>query len=250
MVARDGWKIALPATWDEYLKMISKTHRKRCRKLQNEFLESGQVQVHRVMGEANFEQGFDILLQLHAARWGEKNKPLGGFSDQRFREFHKTIARELLNRKQLLLAWLEYKGRPVAVEYQFIGQKSVYSYQAGMDPAVVEFSPGNLSIMASIQYAIEQGCNSFDFSRGDQPYKANWRATPTACQDIRIWQDRFQGRLEHALWGVISMAVHVRKLAGRWLKAQVPPRIIDTGRRMRQPLGGKRRLPRNGEDRG
>ena len=158
--------------------MLSKTHRKRCRKLQHEFFDSGRVQVHHVTSEENFDQGFDILLQLHAARWSEAGKPLGGFSDRRFREFHKTVARELLNRKQLLLVWLEYKGKPVAVEYQFIGQKTVYSYQAGMDPAVVEFSPGNLSVMASIQYAIAQGCDSFDLSRGDQPYKSNWRATP------------------------------------------------------------------------
>ena len=74
------------------------------------------------------------MLQLHAARWEEPAKPLGCFSDSRFRAFHETVARELLDRKQLLLIWLEFDGKPVAVEYQFIGRKTVYSYQAGMDP--------------------------------------------------------------------------------------------------------------------
>ncbi len=234
------WIIALPPTWDAYLKMLSKSHRKQCRKLQNDFLDTGQVTVHHVTGEANFEQGFDILLKLHAARWGEANNSLGCFSDQRFREFHKTTARELLARKQLLLIWLEFNNTPVAVEYMFIDRKTVYSYQAGMDPSIVDFSPGHLSIMASIQFAIQQHCETFDLSRGDQQYKANWRAAPKACYDIRVWPKQLQGRLEHALWGVQNLAVYARKRAGRWLKARVPPRIINAGLRMLRLSGGKR----------
>ncbi len=223
------WEIALPATWDEYLKMLSKSHRKQCRKLQDAFFESGRVRVHHAESETDFRKGFEILLQLHAARWGKPSKPLGFFSDSTFRAFHESVARELLDRKQLLLMWLEFNGKPVTVEYQFIGRKTVYSYLAGMDSSVSAFAPGNLSIMASIQYAIEQGCESFDLSRGDQPYKANWRATPTACHDIRIWQNHFFGRLAHGLWGVRNLGVHARKLAGRWIKSRVPPRVIDSG---------------------
>lgn len=238
------WKIALPSTWDGYLMMLSRTRRKRCRSLQRQFFESGRVRVHRVTSAADFHRGFEILLQLHGARWGEPAKPLGCFSDRRFRKFHETVALELLNRKQLLLTWLELDGRPIAVEYQFVDLKTVYSYQAGMDPSVVECPPGNLSIMASIQAAIAQGCESFDFSRGDQPYKANWRATPTACHDVRIWPGQIAGRLEHSIWGVRNQAEHLRKLAVKWLKTRVSPHLIEMGRHMLQSMSGKRRGPR------
>ena len=241
------WKITLPATWDEYLKTLSKTHRKRCRKLQQQFFESGRVQVHRAESEADLRRGFEILLQLHAARWEEPAKPLGCFSDSRSRAFHETVARELLDRKQLLLIWLEFDGKPVAVEYQFIGRKTVYSYQAGMDPSVKEFSPGHLSIMASIQSAILQHCESFDLSRGDQPYKANWRAAPEACHDIRIWPDQLPGRIEYTVWGVRNLTARMRKLVERGLKAAVPRHLINAGLRMLHSLGGKRRLPREGD---
>jgi CelD/BcsL family acetyltransferase involved in cellulose biosynthesis len=194
------WKIALPSTWEEYLMMLSRIRRKRCRSQHQRFFESGLVRVHRVTGTADFHRGFEVLLQLHAARWGEPAKPLGCFSNKRFREFHETVALELLKRNQLMLFWLEYDGRPIAVEYQFFDKKTVYSYQAGMDPSVTEFPPGNLSIMASIQFAIMNGCGSFDLSRGDQPYKAHWRATPTACHDVRIWPSGIVGRLGHAVW--------------------------------------------------
>ena len=238
------WRIALPPTWDEYLMMLSRTHRNRCRKLQHQLLDSGQVTVHRVTDDTDLSRGFDILLHLHAARWGEAAQPLGCFSDPKFRAFHEMAARELLKQKQLLLAWLAYDGRAIAVEYQFGDKKTVYSYQAGMDTSVTEFPPGSLSIMASIQYAIAQGCETFDFSRGDQQYKANWRATPKACHDIRIWPDHVSGRLEHAMWGVRILTESGRKQAVKWVKARVPPSYIEAWRRFRLTITGKRTGPR------
>lgn len=238
------WQIALPSTWDDYLRMLSKTQRKRCLKLQRQLLEPGRVQVHHVTSEADFDRGFGLLQQLHAARWGDRAKPLGCFSDRRFREFHEKVARQLLRQKQLLLTWLEYEGKAVAAEYQFIGKKTVYSYQAGMDPAVTEFPPGNLSIMSSIHYAIAQGCQSFDFSRGDQPYKANWRAVPFACHDICIWHDDIPGRWEHALSGLRDLLEQTRMMAVTWIKARVPAHAIDFWRRMIYTISGERRGPR------
>jgi CelD/BcsL family acetyltransferase involved in cellulose biosynthesis len=237
------WKIALPSTWEEYLMMLSRLQRKRCRKLQRYF-ESGVVRVHTVTSSADFHRGFEILLHLHGARWGEPDKPLGCFSDQRFRAFHVTVALELLKRNQLLLVWLEYDGRPIAAEYQFIDKKAVYSYLAGMDPSVTEFSPGNLSILASIQYAIAEGCESFDLSRGDQPYKAHWRATPTASYEVRIWPNHLSGRVEHAIWGMSNLAEAGKKRAVQWVKARVSPHVIDVWRRMHSAVTGKRRGPR------
>jgi CelD/BcsL family acetyltransferase involved in cellulose biosynthesis len=237
------WKIALPPTWEEYLMMLSRLQRKRFRKLQR-FLESGGVHFYKVTSEADFHRGFEILLQLHSARWGEPTKPLGCFSDKRFREFHETVALELLKRNQLMLFWLEYDGRPIAVEYQFIDKKTVYSYQAGMDPSVTEFPPGNLSIVASIQFAIMNGCGSIDLSRGDQPYKAHWRATPMACHDVRIWPGGIAGRLGHAVWGMRNLAESGRMRAVKWVKARVSRHYIDVWRRVNSAISGKRWGPR------
>jgi len=238
------WRIALPSTWEDYLMMLSRSHRKRCRALHQRYFESGRVQIHTVSGPADFHRGFEILLQLHSDRWGEPAKPLGCFSDQRFRKFHETVALELLKTNQLLLVWLECDGKPIAVEYQFIDTTTVYSYLAGMDTSVTEFPPGNLSVAASLQLAIAHGCTRFDLSRGDQPYKANWRATPMACHNIRIWPNNLSGRLEHAVWGMRNLANSGKKLAVTRIKASVPPRFIDVWRQIHSTVSGKRRGPR------
>ena len=216
------WKIALPATWDDYLRMLSGSLRKRCRKLQRQFFDSGKVQVRQVESESDIQEGFEILLKLHAARWGNARQPLGVFDDQRFRTFHDKVSRKLLAQKKLRLAWLEFDGRPIAVEYQFVDSKSVYAYQAGVDLSMDEFSPGKLSMMAAIQFAIAQGCEFFDLLRGDESYKSNWRAAPMACYDLRVWQDRSMGRVELAMWSWYTLAV-------RRLKTIIPTRFINLG---------------------
>lgn len=194
------WRINLPDNWDDYLQTLSRSLRKRCRKLQRQFLDSGRVQVKQVETTTDLQRGFEILLQLHAARWGETGASAGVFSDEKFRKFHLEIARYLLDQNQLRLTWLECDGRPIAIEYQFFDTRAVYAYQAGIDLSMDSYSPGKLTMMAAIQFAIDRGCQYFDLLRGDEPYKANWRAVPVLCHDLRIWQAGGRSRLEWALW--------------------------------------------------
>ena len=213
------WEIALPPTWDDYLKMLSRKHRKQCRRLLKKYFDSGRVQTRKVRSEKELQEGFKILLQLHGARWGDRKNPKGVFSDRKFRSFHETVARKLLKRQQLNLVWLEYDGTPISAEYQFIDENTVYAYQAGMDPSFIELRPGQLSILTSIRSAIEQGRQSFDLSRGNEPYKAHYRATPRACHDLFVWPDRFAGRLGYSL-GYSMMRMRYYAKVGRYLAAQ------------------------------
>lgn len=214
------WKIALPATWDDYLAGLSRSLRKRCKKLQREFFDSGQIQVRQAQSEEDLREGLRILLNLHGSRWGDAKNPLGVFTDQRFRNFHETVARELLDRQQLRLAWLECAGRPLAVEYQFFDANTVYAYQAGIDLAMDEYSPGKLTMMAAIQFAIARGCSCFDLLGGDEPYKANWRAVPISCHDLRIWPKRGRGAVEWGLWTAYMQVIQL-------LKPWIPPRLVE-----------------------
>lgn len=223
-----GWKINLPDCWDDYLQMLSASLRKRCRKLQRQFFDSGKIRVHMVEREVDLREGFEVLLKLHAARWGNARQPLGVFSDPKFRSFHETVAKALLADRKLRLAWLEREGKPIAVEYQFFDADAVYAYQAGIDLAAHECEPGKLSMMAAIRFAIERGCRSFDLLGGDEPYKTHWRAEPVARHDLRVWRRSLSGYLEWLLWHAYTM------VAGR-LKAHLPERL---SRRLAKLLPG------------
>lgn len=233
------WKITLPATWDDYLRMLSRSHRKRCRKLQRQFLDSGIVKTRQVETEEDLQEGLQLLLKLHGYRWGSVRKPLGVFDDQKFKTFHETVSRKLTSCKKLRLAWLECDGKPIAIEYQFVDAKAVYAYQAGVDLSMDEYSPGKLSMMAAIQFAIAQGCEFLDLLRGDEPYKSNWRAAPVACHDLRAWQNGVMGRVEWAMWSGYTMAV-------RHLKPIIPSSLIDPGLKLFQTLRDACCKPRRG----
>jgi CelD/BcsL family acetyltransferase involved in cellulose biosynthesis len=76
--------------------------------------------------------------------------------------------------------------------------------------------------MAAIRFAIDRGCQTFDLLRGDEPYKANWRAVPTPCYDLRVWPRRCEGLLEWFAWEGYTRVV-------RWLKPLIPQSVVHRG---------------------
>lgn len=188
------WQIALPATWDEYLMLLSKSHRKNLRRAQKRVLDSERAVWHPVKHESQFQQGWDILVDLHQRRrisLGER----GCFASRAFRDFHRDIALQLLKRGQLRLSWLELDGAPVAAEYDFASGSTTYAYQGGFDPDRIDDEPGRLLLVLCIQAAIEEGHTTFDLLRGNEPYKAHWRATPQETVDYSALPDRRLAKL-------------------------------------------------------
>ncbi len=54
------------------------------------------------------------------------------------------------------------------------------SYENG---PTARFGPGVAHLRCLMRYAIEQGCNLFDFTIGDEPYKREWSDTEMALYD-------------------------------------------------------------------
>ena len=204
------WKIRLPDTWDQYLEMLSKSHRKRCRRLIRAYFDTGRAVVHEATAD-NFEDVWRLFRNLHAMRWGNERRPDGSFADRRFLRFHEELSRELFRRNQLRLCYLSCDEQPVAAEYQFVDHDTLYAYQSGMDPRAGDCQPGNLSLIATIQYCIVHGLKSMDLLRGDEPYKAHWRGEPSARHDLRVWPNGVLAKFELGLLGV-------QQLAADWMK--------------------------------
>jgi CelD/BcsL family acetyltransferase involved in cellulose biosynthesis len=193
------WRIELPTSWDEYLAMLSKSHRKQLRRLDRRMLASGRAVLHVVEQMGELPRGIEILIDLHQRR----RRSLGGrgcFSSQRFDAFHREVMSELLRAGQLLLCWLELDGRPVAAEYQLAGDGVVYAYQAGVEPEALAEQPGRMIMLATLRRAIEGGCRGFDFLRGDEPYKAHFRAQPRPSLEVHVVPNRTSARVRHNLW--------------------------------------------------
>jgi CelD/BcsL family acetyltransferase involved in cellulose biosynthesis len=192
--ADDCWALDLPKSWDDYLAAISKSHRKQLRQLERRVLEAGRTAWHRVQTIADFPQAWDVLVELHQRRRRSLGEP-GCFASRPFHEFHREVACRLLSRGQLRMSWLELDGTPAAAEYHFADSYTTYAYQGGVDPERLAEEPGRLSTILCLRAAINEGHRHFDFLRGDEPYKAHWRATPRATFDCRVVPNRRLARL-------------------------------------------------------
>jgi len=211
------WRIELPETWPDFLQMLSRNHRKRIRHAENQMVKSGRAVFHLARRVADLARGREVLIDLHQRRRQRLGEP-GCFASHRFTAFHREVMPLLLVKGQLQLYWVEIDGKPAVAEYLLSGGEVVYCYQSGLDPDAMHLSPGQLGNMMGIRHAIGQGCRAFDFLRGDEAYKAHWRAAPRATLEFRAAAPRRAARLRLRLWLAKSRLK-------RWLKEHPRPAV-------------------------
>jgi CelD/BcsL family acetyltransferase involved in cellulose biosynthesis len=213
-VAGACWAIELPKTWDGYLATQSKSHRKQLRQLERRVLQSDRARWQLVENEAQFVAAWDALVDLHQRRRRSLGEP-GCFASPRWAAFHREVAAALLSEGRLRLSTLELDGTPIAAEYHLAGSHTTYAYQGGVDPDRLDDEPGQLSMICSLQQAIAGGHTAFDLLRGDEPYKAHWRAVPRPTLRLIAAPPRHWPRLRHGAWrGLQQMRRLARQFAG------------------------------------
>lgn len=177
LLADRCWAIDLPQSWDEFLALQSKSHRKQLRQLERRVLQSARSSWRAVHSSATFADAWTTLVDLHQRRRQSLGEP-GCFASQPWAAFQWDVAQQLLKSGRLRLSTLELDGQPVAAEYHFAAGRTTFAYQGGVEPNRLGDEPGQLSTLCTIQQAIAEGHSRFDLLRGDEPYKAHWRATP------------------------------------------------------------------------
>lgn len=163
----------LPSTYDDYLKMLGKSLRYDVRRLDKDLFKTGRAVVSQV-DESQIEEGMARLLEQHKKRWRRRGLP-GAFIG-RAEAFHREWAHRAIREGYLWLSLLKVDNETIGAIYAMSLGNACYYYQAGFDPAKGSISPGTLLVAATIRRAIEEGKRTFDFLRGDEPYKMRWKA--------------------------------------------------------------------------
>lgn len=207
------WSIDLPETWEDFLALQSKSHRKQLRRLQKRVLDTDDCHWHQVKLLEDFDAAWEILIDLHQKRRISLGEP-GCFASEGWSEFHRDVARKLLAEGRLRLSWLELAGEPIAAEYHFAGGRTSFVYQGGLDPERLDEEPGRLSLIRCIQHAIEEGHRKFDLLRGDEPYKPHWRAVARETAHVQVVPNRQSAKLRYHTWSSVRGAARwVRQVA-------------------------------------
>lgn len=193
------WRIELPATWEAYVAELSKSHRKQVRRGERRLETPGYAVLYTATDRETLRRGMEILVDLHQRRQHTLEQA-GCFASPSFSAFLHEAAENLLSAGRLQLHWLELAGRPAAAEFHLAAGGIAYAYQAGVEPELIDEEPGRLMNIAVLQRAISQGLLAFDFLRGDEPYKAHWRATVRPSLELRIVPRKTAAQLRHGAW--------------------------------------------------
>lgn len=204
------WRIALPMDWESYLGQLSKSHRKQIRRLERSASEAGDVVAHVANDPDALREAYRIFVDLHQRRWMSQGKP-GCFASQRFAGFLTSVTPQMYTAGQLRIVWLEAAGRPISADLLLLGDGVLYSYQSGIDPEALDLQPGRLAFIASVRQAIGEGFHTYDFLRGNEPYKAHYGAVSRPTAVIRIVSQRATAQLRNQAWVV-------GQEAKQWLK--------------------------------
>ena len=199
------WRTELPADWEGFLAGLSSSRRQRTRTLLRRSIDSGRVALREVENVEDLEYAFPLLIDLHQKRRRSLGQA-GCFANRQFTDFHREVSRAMLAAGTLRMLWLELAGHPIAVEYGFVGGKTIYYYQGGFDPAAADDRPGWLCFGASLRRAIEQGYQAFDFLRGDESYKGSWRADSQPMLQYRVFGRGTSAQVRRAAWHTTQSA--------------------------------------------
>ena len=202
LYSREGsncWRVDFTGNWDDYLATFSKGHRKQIRRIERGPLGDGRARLRMADSRADLSRGMDILIDLHQRRRQALGDP-GCFHSPRFTAFHRDVIESMGATDSLRLSWIEYAGQPIAAEYHLSRGGVVFAYQSGVDPDRLDLEPGRLIAVATIKQALDDGFASFDFLRGDEPYKRHWRAVPQHLVRLRVASPRLGAQCRHALW--------------------------------------------------
>lgn len=193
------WIIDLPPTVDEYLSRLSKQGRNAFRRCASRMLDTGKAVLRTADNVEEMADFMEILIDLHRQRFAMKGRPASNCTVH-FWNFQRDVALRLFRAGNARVHLLEIDGLPAAAEYHFSAGNRIYAYQSGINPLLADASPGAVAMVAIIRWAISQGYSVLDLLRGNEPYKAHWRAAPRRCQNIRIVPSRIAPQLRHNVW--------------------------------------------------
>ncbi|MCO6389286.1 GNAT family N-acetyltransferase [Aliihoeflea sp. 40Bstr573] len=203
--------IELPATWDAYLQeKVGTNMRQKLRRLLRKLDASDELRV-TLPDAHSIDRDIDVLLGFWRERWGpRKGKRLPGILRTNQRVF-----RDAFDEGSLFLPVLWHGQRALGALAIFVDQvKKTYLFSlAGRDETAEIVPPGLLLHAFSIRHAIENGFRSYDFLRGDEPYKYSFGASDTVihCKLVHTRSGRNLGdKLD------VRSLSGISKAASRW----------------------------------
>jgi CelD/BcsL family acetyltransferase involved in cellulose biosynthesis len=174
----------LEAPWDRfYAAKRSSATRRRDRTKRKRLSELGEVRFVNAVDEADILAALDTLMAQKARAFGRMG--VGNlFDNPGYREFYRALATDARTKEIAHVSRLDVGAVPAAVNLGLIHRGCYYHMLASYgDGDAARFGPGAAHLHDLMRHAIDHGCNVFDFTVGDEPYKRDWCDTELMLYD-------------------------------------------------------------------
>lgn len=199
--------VELPASYDDYLKSLSRDRRWHFRRDLRR-LDDGEVEVRAVVETDELSAAVGRWHELRLRQWSEQGRELFSLqADDRFRAFMTEVVQELVPAKRALMWEFHADERLVGSYVSFIDDHTFYPYLGGYEPSIPELGIGKIAIGEGIRSSIAAGRTYYDFMIGAEPYKYQYGARDRRIEQLTIRSPRPRSML--AL-GLRRMAARVR----------------------------------------
>ena len=128
------------------------------------------------------------------------------------------MGREFLRRGWLEFFLLDINGTPVAAQFGFRHDTTVFALQEGRDPAYSLDAVGYVLRAHALKEFIADGVRRYDFLAGDDEYKARWGTCVGKYLDIHFARPLTRG-------SVYLRSVHRGTAGKEWLRAKLPQTV-------------------------
>ncbi len=171
------------ADWDAYLQGLGKKERHEVRRKLRRAEGAGEIRFETIPELTSF---VDDFVAIHQARWGDD----GLFPDTpggaRSRRFLQRLAELEGADGAFQFGRLMVGDRMIFATAAFVQNGVCYFYNAGASPEARDLSPGVVGVAAYLQDRMANGCLTFDFLRGNEPYKYEWGAVDQPIHRLLI----------------------------------------------------------------
>ena len=161
--------IPIPGDFETYLANIDKKQRHEIRRKMRRAEESGARWY--LSDGSNLEADIESLFRLMG---DDQNK--AGFLTEAMRGQMRAIVHAAHEGGWLWLAFLEANGQKAAAALNFDYGNKLWGYNAGVNRAYMDLSPGWVLLGHVLKWCTENGRSEFDFMRGDEQYKYRFGA--------------------------------------------------------------------------
>lgn len=178
--------VPLSTDWNDLLGRLGKKQRHEIRRKIRRAQDAGPIR----LGYLPLDSGaVGSFIRLHQARWGSRGLFAPGEDGDRGRRFLHRLA-ELESQEgdqaQFHIGEVVIGDRVAYVLAGFSADRRTFFYNAGLDPAMRDLSPGVVGTAAYLRDRAEAGDTAFDFLRGNESYKYDWGAVDTSIDRITI----------------------------------------------------------------